>query len=225
LASLKIPDHYASGLAALARLTDEAFEGFLPALSTIPPSLNSGVIASHVSPKVSSVSEGDVKQIARTLLSLYSARASLDFSIPHFVEEINRAMDQSERTELHLIGDDRARFKNRLESLLDIPVLSTASKAFSIQKEHDRTFCTARIFTDARPVYQDDPSENPSASVITHMLKLSYHEGSKPLKYFYVAMDGKDLAELKDLITRAEAKAESLGKTLTSAGIAVIEPD
>jgi hypothetical protein len=91
-----------------------------------------------------------------------------------------------------------------------------------LQHEHEHALCNARIFTDARPVYGEDPTTLPSAAVITHMLKLVYHEGSK-LEEIHVALDTADLLKLRSLIDRAQSKVAGLRKVFDSTNVPVIE--
>jgi hypothetical protein len=103
-----------------------------------------------------------------------------------------------------------------------LSALTTATKAVVIQHEHEHTLCTLRIFTDARPVYGEDVTAPPSAAAITHMLKLTYHEGNDT-KEIHVAFDHEDLINLRSQIARAESKAAGLRKIFESSKIPVIE--
>jgi hypothetical protein len=137
-------------------------------------------------------------------------------------DNLSRAMKRSGKPELNLDKESGERFRQRLKTLLGFPALMAASKAIFLQHEHEHTLCHARIFTDARPIYGDDPQITPSAAAITHMLKLAYHKGNQTeVEEIHIALDKSDLLKLKDLITRAESKADSLRKVFTSQGISV----
>jgi len=218
---LTIPDEYVAGFAQLVALPDETLNELTLALAGSPPSMDVKKTTSVISTKIPSLSDSDLRNILTTLLSLYSLRAFSETEVDDFVNDIVRAMKRSKRPELAL-GEAYGKFRDRLKRLLSFSSLLTASKAVFLQHEHEHTLCTARIFTDTRPVYADNPTLPPLAAVITHMLKLAYHEGDK-LEEIYIALDKADLSKLKLLIGRAESKAAGIRKVYESANIQVIE--
>ena len=223
MAQLRIPEEYAPGLAQIVSLPDEAIHELISALGESPPSLDVKAVASRVSANVAAISSKDLTRILVALLSLYSVRAVSETGADEFVDDICRAMKRSKRPELALDDPDiDSRFRDRLKRLLEFSALKTASKAVFLQHEHEHTLCTARIFTDARPVYDQDPTSPPSAVAITHILKLAYHEGNK-LEEIHVALDKSDMLKLKSLIDRAESKAAGLRRVFDTARILVIE--
>jgi len=223
---LTIPDEYVQGLAQLISLPDEAIRELTIALAESQVSLDvkdSSAGTSLISSKIPSIPTKDLRHIIATLLSLYNVRASSDVPIETFLEDVVAAAKRSRRPELSLDTPDKDRtFRSRLKALLALSALTTASKAIVIQHEHEHTLCTARIFTDARPVYGEDVTAPPNAVAISHMIKLTYHEGDKT-EEIYVALDKEDLANLKSQIERAEAKADGLRKVLETSKLLVIE--
>ena len=223
---LTIPEEYAAGLAHLVSLPDEAIHELTLALGESSASLDvkdANAVTSLISTRVPSIPTRDLRRVMASLLSLYSVRASSEVSTDEFVEDIVRAMKRSKRTDLSLDKPDIDRnFKSRLKTLLASSALTTASKAIVIQHEHEHTLCTLRIFTDARPVYGEDVTSPPSAVAVTHMLKLTYHEGERT-EEIHIAFDKQDLLSLKSQIARAESKVAGLRKVFESAKIPVIE--
>ena len=199
---LTIPEEYATGLAHLVALPEEAIRELTLALAESPASLNvrdTNAVTSLVSARVPSIPTKDLRRVMATLLSLSSVHVSTEISIDEFLDDIVQAMKRSKRPDLSL--DDPAidrRFRNRLKPLLKLSTLTTASKAIAIQHEHEHTLCTLRIFTDARPVYGEDVTAPPSAVALTHMLKLTYHEGNvgNRTEEIHIALDKQDLMNL-----------------------------
>ena len=223
MAQLRIPDEYAPGLAQILSLSDEAIGELATALGESPPSLDVKAVSSFVSQKVSAIPSRDLTRILVALLSLYSVRAVDEAGADDFVADVSRAMRHSGRAELAFKDSDAEKlFKQRLKRLLEFSALKVASKAVFLQHEHEHSLCTARIFTDARPVYDQDPTLPPSAVVISHMLKLAYHEGSN-LEEIHIALSKADLLRIKGLIERAELKAAGFRKVFDMAKISVIE--
>ena len=220
---LTIPEQYTSGLAQIASLPDSAIQEITSALATSPPMFDIKEATALISQKSPSLPNKDVRAILVVLLSLYSLRAVRQTDTDELVADISRAMKRSRRPELTLEGEER--FRARLKSLLGFGALMTTSKAVFLQHEHEHTLCHARIFTDARPVYGDNPASPPAATVITHMLKIAFHEGGDDttVKELHVALDKGDLEQLKGFISRAELKAQSLRRVFESQQIPVIE--
>ncbi len=222
---LSIPDEYVPGLMHLKTLPDEAIRELVLALSEGPvPSdvRDSSAAASLISAKVPIIPTKDLRRVIATLLSLYSVRAASETPDDEFLEDVVGAMKHSRRPELSLDDTGVDKFRNRLRTLLALSPLATAAKAVVLQHEHEHTLCTARIFTDARPAYGDDVGLPPSVVAITHMLKLTYHEGNRTDE-IHIALDKADLLTLKSLIARAETKAAGLRKVFESEHIPVIE--
>lgn len=222
MAKLTIPERYAPGLVALRQLPEDKMREFLSALSVVTPSLNPNTIVSNISSSAKSIPPSELEQMTFAVVSLYAALDYSDLEAGPFVEEICRAMAESNRKDLNFEGDsDRNRFKDRLQNLLAIDSFSIASKALSLRREYDHIFCSGRILTDARPVYGPDVSVAPRAAIIVHTLRLAYHK-TDDLEEFYLSFDDEDLKELKDLLDRAERKSKSLGAALVATGIDVI---
>jgi hypothetical protein len=223
---LTIPEEYASGLAHISVLPDAAIHELTLALSESPASLDvkdANAVTSLISTKVPTIPTKDLRRVMSALLSLYAVRVASDTPAEEFLDDVVRAMRRSKRPELSL--DDpgtHKNFRNRLKTLLAFGSITAASKAIVLQHEHEHTLCTARIFTDARPVYGEDATSPPSAIVVTHMLKLTYHEGDR-MEEIHIALDRADLLKLKTLIARAEEKATGLHRVFDSAHIPVVE--
>lgn len=88
--------------------------------------------------------------------------------------------------------------------------------------EQGQAFCGARILTDIRPLFAPDLKAAPTAALVVHTLRISYHQGSE-LKQFYVAMDSEDIQALKNTLDRAESKAENLHAVLDTAKITCLD--
>jgi hypothetical protein len=193
----------------------------LAALSETAPSYNVKAVASAVASRAKSIPREDVSRMIRAVISLYSARAYSGSSINEFVDDICQAMEQSGRKELAIPKEKEKLVSERVKKLLSFEAFDVASKAMGLQSEHEHVYCKGRIMTDARPVFGPNPETGPNAVVISHILRVAYHEGSETIREIYFAMDAEDLADLKALINRAELKAKSLKALLDSAKLTV----
>lgn len=217
---LRIPKEQLEALGALVAIPDKAMDGLLSALTGVPLSLDFDALVKEISPKAKSFSLDKPEAIAELLVSLNASRAHGDTPVPKYVNEILRAMERA-TPPIDLSGEKRSQAKDRLTKLLALESLSVATKAIHLQHDFERLLTHTRILTDARPIYGDDPNTKPIAVIITHTLKLTCYQNEKSAD-LYIALDAQDIAEFKKVLSRAEAKAESLAKTFASVRIPIL---
>ena len=136
-----------------------------------------------------------------------------DAPIEEFADEVCDAMEALSSDE-RLPHAEREAFRHNLLTLLSADIFSLLTKVHDLATEDERTFCHARIITDLRPVFGLDPDDGPKAMLVVHMLKLTYHQGTKEHKHFHVSLDSADLKAMKQLIQRAELKAKTLKRSV-----------
>jgi hypothetical protein len=222
MARLDIPEEYREGLAKFAALPDEAFQELFSALEGTPPALKYSDVARNVAAKVKSIPGEDVEEIVEIIVSLNIVRHGADVTDGEFLEDVLEGLDETDLEELHLTGAVRENFKGRFAKLLGTTSLKVAARVRSLQIEHDRRFCSARILTDIRPVFGLNPEDSPMAAVVTNTLRVSYHQDSE-LKDVYLVLTADDLKKLRESIERAEKKALSLKAVLDTAKVPYLE--
>jgi hypothetical protein len=208
VATLNIPEEDQPGLALICDLPDDVFASLLSAVQRSPSSV----------PTVPNIAPGEAEQIMDSLKSMYRVREYVEVQLVDFVSDICEALLECEI----LKEGDELKMVTRLTNLLKIESLATEAKATLLRFEHERRLCTARILTDARPVFGADVTALPVAVIIGHMLKISYHEGGEDLKDIYVALRSRDLVELREQIDRAEKKEKSLRAALEAAKLKIM---
>ena len=128
-----------------------------------------------------------------------------------FARRIADALEILPNPDLRLPSSEKESFTEKLATLLRSEIFVGAAKVADLQTESERIFCHARILTDLRPVFGTEVEKGPRAVMVTHNLKIAFHlSGRKGDHDFYVMLDSSDLAELKRVISRAEAKAKTL---------------
>lgn len=222
MASLDIPQEYREGIAKFVSLSDESFQELIAALEQTPPALKYSTVATNVASKVTSIPKDDVEDIVEIAVSLNIVRHGVDVAEAEFLDDVLEGLDETDVDALHLTGEARDRFKRRLSTLLSTRSLQVASRVRSLQIEHDRRFCSARILTDIRPVFGVNPDDAPMAAVVTNTLRVSYHHNSE-LKDVYLVLTADDLKKLRESIERAEKKAQSLKAVLDAAKVPYLE--
>lgn len=221
MAFLNIPDGVQAGLEQILSLSDEQRDELVSALNTALPKLLPSSFARDVAAKVNFGGTDGVFLIVRSLVALYARRAESDVELDQFLEDVCSALDDD--GDLLFSTDQHEKLKHNLSPLLSIEQsVGITAKANSVYSDHARVFCEARILTDVRPIFKQNPAEPPAAATIVHVLKITYHENDKH-KNFFVAMDTSDIQKLRALLERDEQKAQNLNLMLSAAKIPNLE--
>ena len=110
----------------------------------------------------------------------------------------------------------------RISRLIQMPAIASTARAVDIQTEHSKVFHDARIFSDVRPIFGEDPSVTPEGAVINEILKIEFFEVGG-LGEIYLALDRADLLRLEQLVQRALAKTDTLRGVLETSGLKYFE--
>jgi hypothetical protein len=207
VASLKIPERYRDGLTKIASLPDVVFEGFFAALKGCPPSyVKTADVTAYVAKAAPGVTASDAKKMVSAVLSLQSVRLDAEVPVQRVVSDVGEAMQSASGGKLP--ASEQEKLKERLLRILSVSSLDSAAKALALRVDFGNVFCDAKILTDLRPIFAK-PEEAPVGTIITHTLKLVYHEHGDH-KELYVALDSNDIIALKKVLERAESKEKSL---------------
>ncbi|MGA9063636.1 MAG: hypothetical protein WB341_18495 [Terracidiphilus sp.] len=171
-------------------------------------------------PLLHGISASDASELKDAVLELYRVREYFDEVVPEFANGIASALQEA----LDFPIAEVPAFEARLTRILTITPLGIASKATILKTEYERKFCTARILTDARPVFLESPSTPPSAMMIMHNLRLTFHDDTGEMRETYITMDDDDLITMRGLVDRAEEKSKSLRSVFATANIKVVTP-
>jgi hypothetical protein len=210
LPALRIPENDRVGLALLRDMPSESFAAFLAALERSPEAIAD----------IPGVSPDDARLAIDALKSMYQARTYNDVPIDEFISDVCESLTESKVLE----SGDEPLLRERLARLLDIESLSISAKALVLRTDYPYIYCAARIFTDIRPVFGEDASETPPAMVLAHTLKLEYHGALGHLHELYVALRADDIAELREILKRADTKAKTLESMLKPLETKLIDP-
>ena len=222
MADLEIPDKYKGGVLKLLKLSEDSFREIISALEGVGPKLFPEELSNQVSAKLKRVSAEDLSEVISTILSLSGFRLHDITTAEDLAEQVAQAAIEAD---LPIKSDkERTTFKNRLIKFFELNSLFVSAKALGILQTNENLFCTARILTDIRPVFGTDPKVPPTAAVMVHMLDLSYHKKNGDLEHLFIAMDSLDIEILRDVLNRADSKAESLKPLIKKAGVEFLDP-
>ncbi len=211
---------YVRGINGLIGLTRDQAEGLISALQTEQPIYyEPGQLTRHLQSKVA-IDPKVLSQIIQALVSLYTTRAVTGLPVSEFVD---LACETGQKRGLNLADPQvLERLKQNLVALLEVEgSLAVVSKAVNVVTEQDRIFSQARVVTDLRPVFREDPGASPLAAAVLHTLRIHFHQNGE-LKSFFVAMDDEDVRSLKEALDRAQRKSATLRGVADSAKIPVI---
>ena len=208
--ALRISRQALDDVKVLLTLSPEVKQQLVSALESAP---RFAPVSSLV-PKVRDALEISNDRSGRILLAILSAVVQVeppDWPTKRVAEEIVKA----EGLELEPAGNEAA--EDFLMRVMELPSMVTSAKASDLLTEYDRIFGDARIVTDIRPVFMEDPHEMAKGAVIVSTLKVQYQD-AKGLSNFYVALDTQDLVGLKKVVDRALLKVDTVKAELDVAG-------
>ena len=215
--ALQIPEENLPAIGKILKLSDAATEELIDALASTTISAEAPAMSEKIAGLVSSIPREDLADIVETLYSLYHVREFSEVRPARFVRDLVEALLQNPDFGLKKT-EDAAIVGKRFHRLLNVKTLNVLSKAIRLQRNVERIYCDAKILSDIRPVFGDDLSEGSINAVITHTLKLAYHEGAD-YRDFFIVLDQQDLIDLGEVIDRAQEKEEVITGLLEKLGL------
>src|SRR2546422_6688374 len=172
---LNIPKRDRAGIANIIQLSDSAVDDLTQALINAPILAEPYDIAKYVSNSILSIPPDNLNSVIETLYSLYRIREFADVNLSRFLDDLVDGIATSNYPELSFKNIEFSGIRARFERLLNIESLKTISKAFRLQSDGERLYCSSKILSDIRPVFSEDAEVRPYGAVITHTLKIVHH--------------------------------------------------
>jgi hypothetical protein len=210
---LRVPGRQRTSLEELARLPDDVAKVVLGGIASSREPLSQAQLRGQFEAVVG-LSQPD--ELVEAVITLETLRSTHDWTR----EEISEAVAHAD--ELSLEEEFRPLLAERLSELLSLDPLRRAARAGVLMAAHDRVLHASRIFTDVRPVFDEDVVGPPVGAVVSHQLEL-HTVVAGDLDVLYVALDDEDLAKLREQIERACDKAKYTREMLESASVPVHE--
>jgi hypothetical protein len=212
--ALEIPQEDTGSIAIIKTLPRASLERLVNALESAPPISNPSEMADLIARQIVGIPADRVAPVIETLYTLYHIRELSGVRPARFIADLMEAIQRTPHPRVP--QKELARLRSILEKLMTIGTLKTVAKAARLQREWERLYCEAKILSDIRPVFGADPESIPVGAVLTHTLRLGYHEGSQH-KEFHVVLDSDDLMAINEVILRAQVKEKSLRNMLKRA--------
>lgn len=207
-----IPDKYLPGFEKLSALENAEFENIKEGLSYTSLTSSLKKLADKIV-EVKKVNLSDLQQILTSIGSILPYMERLEVR-GEVIEDIANIGEQKGFIK------DKNTFVERLTFLFSNTQIYYASKARELASEYGNIYIDSRLVSDIRPVFGINLEESPKGGMIIHNLHLHYQadvEGDH--KDIFLALDAKDVKELKEILIRAEAKEIVLKKIMEKSGL------
>lgn len=213
--SIHIPEPHREPLARLRDLPPDASERFRAPFEESPSS-HPATRQSLVDRIAASVPELPPEHIDTLLDAFVALRFTME-SHQWTAEKIASAVSNAP----FLRTSDETAPEHLIHLLADIiksPQLVPLARRVEVMRSHERSLHGARIITDIRPVFGDEPTEPPPGAAIMHTLRIDCLQNGR-MESIYLAIDNDDIALLERLLDRAKKKASTLDKVVQQGGM------
>jgi hypothetical protein len=205
-------------MARLRDLSEAEFNALKKGLEEASPFAGSSGLTAQAS-SGSGLEKESVQAIVLVVLSLYAQLKFHGWTIGDLATGVSSSED------LPLAADEgpeevdmAARLADRLKVLLGLQSVVTTARALDLLTENEHLFHSARVLTDIRPVFSDDPKEAPKGALVTETLKVEYFDEGT-INSLYLALSRAELQNLRDTVDRALAKSDTVHDLLEQIGL------
>lgn len=219
--SVSFPKNLESAIESLAGLTSEQRSQLLSALKSIKPALLSKDIVKQLKNKVD-IDLAKLQQIVEVIMLLYRMQESAKIDSDQVAKDLVDRFSANKDSESQEANSEYSKLQEYLIELLTLDSgIKFSSKASSLLVEHESFYTGSQIITDIRPVFSSGSDPSPETCLLIHNLNISVG-GSKKDKVF-IALDSRDLRDLKKEIDRALDKESKLITSMEEKGINFIQ--
>src|SRR5713101_238873 len=204
----EIPKEDIAAIATIKAMSDGSVDALLTALKSVPPTVDTEKVATRIAEHVPSITAKLLEDVLDTLYGLCYVRELAGVERPTFLEDFMEGFQNV--PELAGEKSEIPKLRKKFEKLLNNETFNLLSKAKRLQRDGERLYCDAKIISDMRPVFSEEPTIRPTGAVVTHTLKIVYHKGEGAHGECHIILDSIDLDALGSIITRAQAKDRTL---------------
>jgi len=218
---LTIPKEQEKAIAKLATTPLERREAFITALARSTPAYLMHSLAEEVSRELHAPTN-EIHEVLMTLAGMYTFAVSKGMKPSEFASGIVTAAKRIE-PKITPINNDWVSFASFLERVLSLErTLGVTAKAAEVKLEQERVYSDARVMTDLRPIFANDPAAPPLSAVLIHNLRIAFVT-ENDTQEFFVALDERDLDDLIRTLQRAKAKEKTLKSFAERTGLKCLD--
>lgn len=222
MSEINIPESAHPAIRSLVLLSAEDFKTFLKALEQAKPAARPYLFWKQVAKNAPSIPASTIKAIANELFSMTSAIENSSIPADDFAKFVAATAFSEQSEDLPISEADRDVLKDRLTTLFKLKSsLGLTAKASDLLTDAQHVFYTAKILTDVRPIFNEEGTVI-EAAVIIHNLALHYGD-SQDHKDFYLTLDSNDVETLRNVLDRADEKAQALQSLLKRSEIPYLD--
>lgn len=207
---LRVPRSHREILAKIGSWDNELWDSITVALSQ--NLFHESELSASILECNASFNDEECDAVAEVFVSLAGVMDTFGMS----PAEIGDAVGASE--DLELTDSLREILSERIKDSLELPSARIAARAAVAVTSYERTFYSARILTDLRPIFANDATDPPLAATVSHALRIDYAKTANP-KSIYLTLDEDDLKTLEKQVQRALEKTQTLKSLLDSIGL------
>ena len=221
-AQFVIPESAYAPLRDLIEMKAEDFDAFVSGLTSATPSFSIATLTRHIARSAERVPKSVIGALVNEVITLEYLKQDSEMSVTEFADEVAAAALQAACDDFVCLPEDSKTLSARLDRIFSSDhVLELNTKAMAVLTDHENLFKSAKILTDARPVFDDDGTKI-EAFAIVHMLRIHF-EQDQVHKDFFVALDVGDIPRIRAVIDRAERKAKILQNTLKATQVSYLD--
>lgn len=221
---MEIFRHWRPQLPHISEVLIQHQEEILKALQDVRPKVPPTRYFSDVK-AASGIAPSDVEGPLMLAIDLYTLMDIGRLPPETFLEEVH--------DELHQVAEESEEVQDEviyqfLDSALRLhETLGVAAKSRHLWSESERIYCSSRILTDLRPIFDPPDAEQPQAFLPMHELKLTFHPSGDYSEFedFRLQLDSRHLRKLQSEIKRALNKEKALSSRIRDAGLEVLPTD
>jgi hypothetical protein len=222
--TVNIPQSAHSTIQKLIRFSEPEFKVLLDALAKATPSLDRDKFWSHVAKYAPAIEPTVIESLLDEVFEMDTAMSRMGMDINEFAESLAEAVKLAKSEKFPFEEKDGQILKARLVKIFEgRKGFNITMKAMEVLADQDRIFLHGRILTDIRSVF-NEAGDSVDALVIVHTLRIHYAQDSGH-KDFYVALDTSDIQALRDVLDRADEKAQCLRKLVSTTPVPYLDPE
>jgi hypothetical protein len=218
--SVEIPAEEQGVLASLLRLSDPALNGLELTLSQARLTLDREELISQLREDPTLADVRDLEGIVGSLVNIAGTGYSAEVSTDEVVDAVMATIKKDDVVEL--TEADAEGLKQLLARLAKLKPIELIAKANELSRANERSFHSARIVTDLRPICAGE-DVRVAGAVVVHQLSIrASRNGRRESTYF--TLDSIDLADFSAVISRAVKKDKALREFANASNTPVLTP-
>ena len=175
-AQFVIPESAYAPLRDLIEMKAEDFDAFIAGLTSATPSFSIAALSRHIARSAEHVPKSVIGALVNEVVTLEYLKQDSEMSVTEFTDEVAASAFQAACEDFVCSDKDSKILSTRLNRIFSSDhVLELNTKAISVLTDHENLFKSAKILTDARPIFDDDGAKI-EAFAIVHMLRIHFEQ-------------------------------------------------